>query len=304
MGEKPLAPHVARAIQLAQVGSDARTVAPHVEAAIQTARGLAPSSSPTQGARAGGQPPATHLQSAVQRSTAVAAPRAPAPHVAAQMAQLAPHPAALQRARDLAQPTFSPPTLQPMKRKRRRSARLAKKEQEKDRKMGRRRSQRLLKRKGLPSSSYSYKAPKKRKKARMLWNERRPSFEETTWTTMLNTVASKNVSGVNLYKCPECHRWVPRKRDLNSLTINKIEILTGEMKDTSEIKKDFIARLNVVSLDHKTNWKQYIWSNAEPTSTGEITKAAAKEAYNDTDNLEVMCKSCNSSKGGPKGVYD
>lgn len=276
---RPPAPHVVGAIQAAKAGSDARTAAAHVQAAIQAARRVPPVAKPTQDSRPADESPAAPLQPAVQPSTS-SVPTAKTPRVAAQVAQLATAPRRSTR-RDAGL---------------RRSPRI----EELDRKRSSGRTRRVRNWVQGP-----YRAPmREEKKPRNLWNERRPQFEEATWTTMLARVPCRVQNGVGLYRCPECKNEVPRKRDLNRLKINDIQTLTGVAKDTRERKSDFIARLNVVSLDHRTDWKQYIWSNAEPTSTGEITKAAAKVAYNDTDNLQVMCKSCNSSKNGPKGVYD
>jgi hypothetical protein len=47
-----------------------------------------------------------------------------------------------------------------------------------------------------------------------------------------------------------------------------------------------------------------IYSHAEAEDDGEITNEAAKEAYSDVRNLVGMCRSCNSSKSGPKNKYD
>lgn len=124
------------------------------------------------------------------------------------------------------------------------------------------------------------KRPKKKVKKNNLWNGyTRPNFTDDTWETMLNSVLSKvRKDGVTVYQCSD-GAYYPRKRDRK--------------------KKE-----SYVTLDHKKNWKDYIYDNAEPDLEGEITKNAAKKAYNDIGNLEVMSNSKNSSKSGPKNKYD
>lgn len=127
------------------------------------------------------------------------------------------------------------------------------------------------------------RSSKKRKintKNKNLWDGKtRPSFTDETWDEMLSSVDSKTrEDGVTVYQCND-GEYYPRKRDRKK-------------------------RESFVTLDHIKNWKDYIYDNAEPNSEGEITKEAAKEAYNDTSNLEVMSNSDNSSKSGPKNKYD
>lgn len=120
----------------------------------------------------------------------------------------------------------------------------------------------------------------KERVARGLWNEiSRPSFTEETWDTMLGATASRErADGVTVYRAVD-GEFYPRKRDRVG-------------------KEDFIT------LDHKKNWKEYILSNAAPESDGKISKISAREAYNDTANLQLMSSKANSSKNGPKGMFN
>ncbi|MEO0034735.1 MAG: rhs protein [Pseudomonadota bacterium] len=52
------------------------------------------------------------------------------------------------------------------------------------------------------------------------------------------------------------------------------------------------------------NWKKYIYDTAKPEDDGQISKTSAKAAYNDLANLQIMCRSCNAKKNGPKNVFD
>ncbi|HEX4955287.1 MAG TPA: hypothetical protein VF017_18005 [Thermoanaerobaculia bacterium] len=142
-----------------------------------------------------------------------------------------------------------------------------------------------------------------------MWNgSTRPSFEDATWVTMLGTCATlPHATGITVYQCTANRThpaaiYVPRARDLAGLSVANLEAHFG--KAPGESKGDFLARANVITLDHKTQWKKYILENAEPDEDGEITAKAARDAYNDVGNLVAMCQSCNSSKNGKKGVYD
>ncbi|WP_130735391.1 hypothetical protein [Flavobacterium sp. J27] len=122
-----------------------------------------------------------------------------------------------------------------------------------------------------------YKVSQKKKN---IWDgSTRPGFTDETWETMLQSVKSKDRDdGVTVYKCSDGN-YYPRKRD-------------------RKLKEKY------VTLDHKRDWKRYLHDNAEPDEQGEITKAAAKIAYNDTSNLKLMSNSDNSSKNGPKNQFD
>ncbi|HEX4955285.1 MAG TPA: GH-E family nuclease [Thermoanaerobaculia bacterium] len=154
-----------------------------------------------------------------------------------------------------------------------------------------------------------YYREKNTPKKKRMWNGKsRPQFDEDTWQTMLGGCGTQNhITGITVYQCNANLKhlnaiYVPRYKDLAKLKALDLETHFGKQKNES--KTDFLDRANVITLDHKTQWKQYILSNAEPDDDGEITSKAAKVAYNDTNNLKAMCQSCNSSKNGKKGVFD
>ncbi|MFN6526489.1 DUF4157 domain-containing protein [Nostoc sp. ChiSLP03a] len=114
---------------------------------------------------------------------------------------------------------------------------------------------------------------------RHLWdNKTRPSFTPDTWNTMLESVESKQRGNIIVYEC-EDGTYCP-------------------------LKSDRIGKEPYVTLDHKKNWKEYIYDNAQPEDDGEIAKKSASDAYNDTNNLVVMSNVRNSAKNGPKGMFD
>ncbi len=161
----------------------------------------------------------------------------------------------------------------------------------------------------LRSTGPYYREVNTPKKKKGMWNgTTRPSFEEDTWQTMLGTCATQqHTTGITLYQCTANRKhvnaiYVPRYKDLAGLTALDLETHFGKQKNES--KSEFLGSANIITLDHKTQWKQYILSNAEPDEGGEITTKAARDAYNDTANLETMCQSCNSSKNGKRGVFD
>ncbi|WP_412747048.1 GH-E family nuclease [Krasilnikovia sp. MM14-A1004] len=80
------------------------------------------------------------------------------------------------------------------------------------------------------------------------------------------------------FQCPECEEYLP-KYDNNSPSKNGI------------------------TIDHRTNYRVWIHDNAEPDDHGHISSKAAQDAYNDTRNLQPMCRDCNSSKNAPRGVF-
>lgn len=135
-----------------------------------------------------------------------------------------------------------------------------------------------------------------------VWQGRRPGWYPHTWTTMLGAGQQNAASGISEYQCPHCNGWYPRKEALSPLTIGGIEshyqVHFGNTYDKPALKskKDWIASLPVISLDHQENYREYIERTAAPRRDGTITPKAAQDAYNDTNNLEVMCTRCNSSK--------
>jgi hypothetical protein len=58
-----------------------------------------------------------------------------------------------------------------------------------------------------------------------------------------------------------------------------------------------------VTLDHIKPWKGEILQHARADSQGMIPTKEAKRVYSNTKNLKGMCRSCNSKKGGPRGIY-
>lgn len=123
---------------------------------------------------------------------------------------------------------------------------------------------------------------------RDLWNETtRPSFLETTWDGLWAEAGRhEGKGGVRQYPCVKCGKQCLRRKD------------TGKKKATADD----------ATIDHATNWKEYILTKGAPVEDGEdagrVTAIGAKNAYNDTDNLSLMCRSCNSAKNGPKNVFD
>ncbi|RLJ80636.1 hypothetical protein [Pedobacter alluvionis] len=116
---------------------------------------------------------------------------------------------------------------------------------------------------------------------RNLWNGRsRPAFTHDTLNQILAGTDSKarKKDGVKVYRCKD-GKFYPRK-------------------------KDRVGKEPFVSIDHNKNWKEYILSTAEPEEDGNISKVSASVAYNDLTNLVLMSSNQNSSKNGPKGVFD
>lgn len=115
--------------------------------------------------------------------------------------------------------------------------------------------------------------------ARGHWNGRtRPAWEERVWRELADGVRQPHT-----YTCTECDRSpIYRRRDAPA---------------GSDRRHD-------ATVDHIINWRTYIYDNAEPDDDGRITSRAAKIAYNDTDNLQILCRSCNSRKNGPRNIYD
>lgn len=114
-----------------------------------------------------------------------------------------------------------------------------------------------------------------------LWDgSTRPGFDESTWNSMLASVSSRQrADGVMEYQSQISNNYFPRKRNRS-----------GQEK--------------YITLDHITEWKKYILENARPEADGQISKQAAKKAYNDLKNLMLMSNAENSSKNGSQGVFD
>jgi hypothetical protein len=108
----------------------------------------------------------------------------------------------------------------------------------------------------------------------------RPSFRESLWIDLADSSRKKN--GIYHYTCVQCDKDILRMKDKPS-------------------KKPSV---DDATIDHKVDWKKYILSAAAPDAEGAITQIAAVNAYNDLKNLQIMCRSCNASKNGPKGIYD
>jgi len=116
---------------------------------------------------------------------------------------------------------------------------------------------------------------------RNLWNGKsRPAFTPDTLTQILagTKFKARKKDGVKVYKCKD-GKFYPRK-------------------------KDRVGNEPFVSIDHHKNWKEYILSTAAPEEDGNISKTSASAAYNDLSNLVLMSSDQNSSKNGPKGVFD
>lgn len=138
---------------------------------------------------------------------------------------------------------------------------------------GKRRSSRLNP--GRGSTGRGFKPPIRRR-ARGIWDgSARYTYNPNTWTTVLGKLQTQGQGKAQRWECPQCNQWLPRY----------------------VFKK---PHQNGITLDHKTDYKRWIWSTAAPNEAGEITTVAAKAAYNDTANLQGMCRDCNSSKNGPR----
>ncbi len=123
-------------------------------------------------------------------------------------------------------------------------------------------------------------SPYTKSKEKGIWNPgTRPSFEDSTWDTVwARDGRDEDSKGVRQFKCTECGKLCYRQRD----------------KPAQERRLD-------ATLDHRMDWQNYIETKGAPNDDGEVTSQGAKVAYNDIKNLVVMCRSCNSSKNGPKG---
>jgi GNAT superfamily N-acetyltransferase len=117
---------------------------------------------------------------------------------------------------------------------------------------------------------------------RGMWDGRsRPPWEDATWTAL---AAGQEIDGTCYYLCkhpPGCGKKVYRKKDR-----------PGQHREDD------------ATIDHKTDFKKWIHENAAPDGDGEITSLAAREASNDLKNLQVLCRSCNARKNGPRNVFD
>ncbi len=122
------------------------------------------------------------------------------------------------------------------------------------------------------------------------WNEQtRPGFDGEVYQDVLDadeTVDWHDARQYAIYECPACGGSYPRKGDLQKIfprTIPKCE--------------------KWITIDHITNWKEWILSKAGSSIFG-ITKKEAKDEYNNTENLKPLCSSCNSVKNGPRNKFD
>lgn len=110
------------------------------------------------------------------------------------------------------------------------------------------------------------------------WNNKRPGWYDETWEKLATN------SGVDpmQYTCVKCGKGpLYRKKDAPNQ-----------------------PRADDATIDHKKNWWDYITSNAKPRHDGSISSVSARRAYNDLANLQIMCRSCNAKKNGPKNVHD
>ena len=88
-------------------------------------------------------------------------------------------------------------------------------------------------------------------------------------------------SGVTVYPCSRSNGALyPRKRDLKRYKQAHPEIPDDEFDH--------------ISIDHDENYRDYITRTA---GEAVITKDDAKAAYNDIDNLILVCQRKNSAKG-------
>lgn len=118
---------------------------------------------------------------------------------------------------------------------------------------------------------------RERRARRDLWDgERRFSWTAETEAHMYQGGKVDRASGVTIYKCKKTENYYPRKGDLKAY------------------KKHHPDCEDYISIDHKENYRDYIQGNARGH---EITVEAAREAYNDIDNLRLVCQKKNSSMG-------
>lgn len=126
-------------------------------------------------------------------------------------------------------------------------------------------------------SGAEHSSPYAEPKERGYWDgQRRFAYDKETWDAVLGTLEKHATE--EKWRCPECGDFYPRLRDPTS-------------------------RQNGITIDHKMDFRTYIYANAAPSEDGNIPSDAAKAAYNDPRNLQGMCRECNSRKGGPKGMY-
>ena len=139
-------------------------------------------------------------------------------------------------------------------------------------------SPRLRKRLGDTSSKRSGSSPRYTdRKEKGIWTGGRPSFLPGTKEKVLLKM-DKFPGHPTKYKCQGTSRQCTGLR--GGLTADQ------------------------VTLDHKTSWEKYIRDHAEPNSEGKITLQSAKAAYSDINNLQGMCRICNSSKNNKeKGLF-
>lgn len=110
------------------------------------------------------------------------------------------------------------------------------------------------------------------------WNNKRPGWYDETWEKLATNAAVDPME----YTCVKCGKGpIYRKKDAPNQ-----------------------ARADDATIDHKKDWWNYITSKAKPRHDGTISSVSAKRAYNDLKNLQIMCRSCNAQKNGPKNVHD
>lgn len=124
-----------------------------------------------------------------------------------------------------------------------------------------------------------------------IWNERsRPGWDENTYQEVLEEKTEVDFNekrGYPVYECPACGSSYPRKSDLEEC------FPQGIPKSESWI-----------TIDHLTNWKEWIYSKASILYNGTFLLSEVKKSYNDKKNLAPLCNRCNSAKNGPKNVFD
>lgn len=113
----------------------------------------------------------------------------------------------------------------------------------------------------------------------------RPAWYEETWTSL--ALNKKATTVPKKYRCCVA-KCTNNGRDIYRLK-DRAQSPTGNAADDA-------------TIDHKISWKDYIYRKAG--DGGGITKGEARRAYNDVRNLQIMCRSCNARKNGPKNVFD
>gem|GEM_PF-4017503 len=110
----------------------------------------------------------------------------------------------------------------------------------------------------------------------------RPTFYKETTPAVLNLTTPVNCDFCQRpkYPCSNCHQYFHRECDLSFC-----------LQSGGQIEVP-------ITIDHIQAWHGYTLLKANADETNQIPMEEAQRAYNDRKNLQPLCQSCNSSKGG------